>query len=296
MSRLRAYYEPIVFAMVLAGCTSTARPPDAAPPERATAASANQGSQSVVVANSTSQPIPAAQSGDWNVGISGTPTVNAQQAGAPWSVDIGSPTVTAAQGGSWNVGITGTPTVNVVNPASGSLGVTVGNTVQASIQGTPAVTVDSSQSAATTSTIGGGAAKNAILTVNAYEGRQPFFRGIDAFSGGPCSNCAAAAYQLALGGKRLVLEYVSVEIVADHQPSSVHLQAIDPNIGSVGVAFMVPVLIGPESTGATTNVYAVNQQLKMYLDDRVTIQVVAVLSAPGNVSASFYLHGYLIDP
>lgn len=51
-----------------------------------------------------------------NVGISGTPSVNAAQSGA-WTVGVtGTPTV--AQSGSWNVGINGTPTVTVGNLAA----------------------------------------------------------------------------------------------------------------------------------------------------------------------------------
>src|SRR5438309_1683972 len=57
------------------------------------------GPQSVLVVNGSSQPIPTTSTGttavSGNVGITGTPTVN------------------AAQSGNWNVGISGTPAVSV---------------------------------------------------------------------------------------------------------------------------------------------------------------------------------------
>jgi len=47
--------------------------------------------------------VAATQSGPWNIGISGTPTINAQQSGT------------------WNVGLTGTPGVNIANSPSFTL-------------------------------------------------------------------------------------------------------------------------------------------------------------------------------
>jgi len=58
---------------------------------------AADGGPTVTIGGPLPLPTTAAQSGAWNVGITGTPGV------------------TAAQGGTWNVGITGTPNVNVAN-------------------------------------------------------------------------------------------------------------------------------------------------------------------------------------
>ena len=55
------------------------------------------GGPTVTIGGPLPLPTTAAQSGAWNVGITG------------------SPSVTAAQGGTWNVGITGTPNVSVTN-------------------------------------------------------------------------------------------------------------------------------------------------------------------------------------
>src|SRR5260370_668311 len=73
----------------------------------------------VIVVNTPSQPVPvtgtvtgtvtgnvqAQQSGAWNVGITGTPSVNIAN----------SPTVLARQSGPWTVGISSTPTVQVAS-------------------------------------------------------------------------------------------------------------------------------------------------------------------------------------
>lgn len=57
----------------------------------------SQAAQSVLVTNTTTQPVPVSKSGAWNVGISGVPTVK---------LDATTNTVKSAQSGLWNVGIT----------------------------------------------------------------------------------------------------------------------------------------------------------------------------------------------
>src|SRR5690242_12007753 len=66
---------------------------------------AADGGPAVTIGGPLPLPTTAAQSGAWNVGISGTPTVGIS----------GTPSVNAAQNGAWNVGIAGTPNVNVNN-------------------------------------------------------------------------------------------------------------------------------------------------------------------------------------
>jgi hypothetical protein len=244
------------------------------------------------VTNSSSQPIPAAQSGTWSVEVSGTPTVNAQQAGAPWSVDIGSPTVTSAQGGAWNVGLVGTPTVNVSNPAGGSLGVTVGNTVQASILGTANVAVAATQSASPTSTFGG-TAKDAIVTVNAYEGRQPFFLSVSAFKN--AQNAATTSLILNTSGKRLVIEYLSGVFAVDTGQTFSPLRMFieDQQINTKATIYFAPVLTNSFSGRDT---YVINQSVKMYVDDGDILGLQAIVNAPVSyIAGNVYLHGYLID-
>jgi len=73
--------------------------------------------------------VAASQSGPWNVGITGTPSVTGN--------------VTASQSGTWNVGITGTPTVAISGPVS------VTTAAVASKFKTDFITADAGQSATT---------------------------------------------------------------------------------------------------------------------------------------------------
>jgi hypothetical protein len=156
------------------------------------------------------------------------------------------------------------------------------------------VVVDVSQSSSPSSTFGG-AAKGAVVTVNAYEGRQPFFLHLTMAQNG-CGNCAQGTATLSLGGKRLVLEYVSAQVLADHPVTSLTLANIAGTTFQ-GLAYLAPVDLGPALNG-TSQVFAANQQLKMYADDGNSIVASTGLSSVlGTVTSGFLeLHGYLIDP
>jgi hypothetical protein len=167
--------------------------------------------------------------------------------------------------------------------------------VNATLGAGSTVAVDSSQTFSPTSTFNS-APKSAVVTVNAYEGRQPFFGGI-ALNQGNCGNCAQGTLTLSLGGKRLVIEYVSGDIRAD---STVNVQFESMILGTNtvhGAATLAPTLLGP--AGGSFNDYAVNQSLRMYASDGDTL-LVSVSATAGpfiNISGNFItVHGYLIDP
>ncbi len=76
----------------------------------------SQGAQSVVVTNTTSQPIPVSKSGAWSVGINNIPTVKLDPTLNTVKLDATTNTVKSAQSGAWTVGLnTAANTVRIVN-------------------------------------------------------------------------------------------------------------------------------------------------------------------------------------
>ena len=106
MKKFREYWS--VFALVLIFAVGFIMRQLAPTPVRAAGAAPVTvenfpATQNVNVTNTPA--VNAAESGAWNVGITGTPNVNVTN----------TPSVNAAESGTWNVGITGTPNVNIAN-------------------------------------------------------------------------------------------------------------------------------------------------------------------------------------
>src|SRR6266496_2104086 len=76
------------------------------------------------------------------------------------------------------------------------------------------ISLDPSETFSATPTFAG-ASKSAAVTVNAYDGRLPFFTGVFASHLGDNDPQAQGSTTLNLGGKRLVIEYLSADITSD---------------------------------------------------------------------------------
>jgi len=150
--------------------------------------------------------VAATQSGSWNVGITGTPNVNATISGTPG--------VSAVQSGSWSVGIEGTPNVNATITGTPSVNATITGTpsVNATISGTPNVNVGSptvSLAAGSSVVIGNSDSNPVPVTLSSGPARQQPFQlalNIDIFDG---STGGSSDLTPLPAGKRLVLEHIN---------------------------------------------------------------------------------------
>ncbi len=221
--------------------------------------------------------------------IAGTPTVQVGNA---------SLAVTAPSGG---LPVTlGSATVPVTAPPGG-LPVSFPSTqnVNATVNGTPNVTVDASQSfAQATSTFAGGP-RTPVVVVNAYEGRQPFYASISAHEN-LGNSFAQSSLTLNTGGKRLVIEYLSVTANADagHAFASMEFSIQPQSNGVSGTSLITPVKLGSDGL---IDFYQGNQLVKMYADDGSILHFGMTAFNGNNISFQYLsggvaIHGYLIDP
>ena len=231
------------------------------PSGRAIAASLSN----VFVTNTSATPVPVTGT----VGVSGTPNVNATISGTPSVTIAGTPNVNAT--------ISGTPSVNATL-AMGSM-----------------VALDPSQTFAQSSTFAG-AAKSAVVTVNAYDGRQPYFQDILAAQGN-CVSCASGNFSVNAPGKRLVIEFLSANLtISSGVPFTsasfevVHVSPIFPQVK--GIANLVPVKLG---TDGTMDFYAANQNLRLYADDGDFLEFNFASASAATENGILFVHGYFID-
>jgi hypothetical protein len=293
-----------------------------------TVAATQSGSWSVGISGTPS--VSASQSGAWSMSVSNPvalaagSTVTAQQGGAPWSMSIaGEPTVAldptttvavSAIAGTTNVNVANTPSVTVSNTPS----VTVSNTPTVSVGNFPATQTVSfanppsvNASLATGATVGiasgqtisasstfAGASKTAIVTVDAYAGRQPYG---NSFQTDPPltspQNFASRTQAVNVSGKRLVIEQVSAYLTVDSGVPIIQATfgVLDPSVGEYrSFVYLAPTALG---TSGGSTYYVANQSLRLYANDRDGL--VAFFqsgSNANNFAGTVAFSGYLIDP
>jgi len=204
-------------------------------------------------------------------------------------------TLAATQSGSWSVGLTGSPTMSVSNFPS---------TLAVSFASPPSVTaaLDPSQTVAPSSTFGN-AAKAALVTVNAYEGRTRWYAEVTA--GLTPGSQYVGLSNLNLGGKRLVIEYLSARIAIDaaaqFTEALAYVQKLDAQNNGIPRAsvHLAPVLLGtvPNGSGSTA-IFTANQSLRVYAEDgdQLIFYINTNRLSSDGFGGLLSIHGYLIDP
>jgi hypothetical protein len=256
-----------------AACAGQGGPADGAPP--AALNPLHGGTSATVpnplpvdIVNSATAPVPtlatgttsvagtvaATQSGNWNVGITGTPSVNATIAGTP-SVSIsgtpdvnatisGTPTLNAAQSGSWSVGISGTPSVNATISGTPSVNATISGTpsVLATLSGTPTVNIGNTPSVTIANQPGAGT------------------RFAQSIPGGQFTN-------LVPSGMRLVLTHVSAVVEITHGFTPTITLALPSSQDSGGAFVYLPLVpAGVDPSRFLSDLYIGSQQVDIILD------------------------------
>ena len=190
--------------------------------------------------------------------------------------------------------VTASPAAGATFPVSGSVSVS-----NSSLAVTGNVAVAASQSVSPSSTFAG-ATKSAVLTVNAYEGRQGFFQFFMLTNDCPGTDCARGSQVLSLGGKRLVLEHISGNLSATAPITQVEIVGgqLGTDVSSStfrAVLFLAPVPLLSQAVGGTST-WALNQQVHLYLEDGDTVLALISSFSDSHLSGEITLNGYLIDP